>query len=64
MIHSVTANIWQFGFWREIVTALFISLFKGRMFSRLTSLALPQDSHSWQGSTRNLWTVQVNIQHA
>jgi hypothetical protein len=52
VIHSLTANIGH-------VHALLISFFDGRMFSRwiLTNIALPQNSHSLRGSTRDMWTV-------
>jgi hypothetical protein len=55
VIHSLTANFGQFGFWILSVRALFISFFDERMFSRwivtnITSarrnVALPHDSHS------------------
>jgi hypothetical protein len=34
VIHSLTANIGQFGLIKNVVTILFISFFEGRMFSR------------------------------
>jgi hypothetical protein len=69
VIYSLTANIGQFG---SNVTALFI-FFRGENVFRLGSeeyylrsqnLALPQDSHSLRGSTRNLWTVLLRFYKA
>jgi hypothetical protein len=66
VIYSLTANIGQFGsnvhfFLRgENV----FRLDSEEYYLRSRNLALPQDSHSLRGSTRDLWTVLLRFYKA
>jgi hypothetical protein len=65
MIHSLTANIGQFGFCNRLVHffisgAIIFTSDSNEHYFRLRNLVLPQDSHSLRGSTRDILTVVVN----
>jgi hypothetical protein len=62
VIHSLTANIGQFKHCNGLVHfflwgANVFTLDSNEHFFRSRNLALPQDSHSLRGSTRDPWTV-------
>jgi hypothetical protein len=62
MIHSLTANIGQFGICNSLVHFFILgenvfTLDSKENYFRSRNLALPQDLHSLRRSTRDLWTV-------
>jgi hypothetical protein len=66
VIHSLTANIGQFGLHSNSLVHFFLwganvfTLGSKEHYFRSRNLALPQDSHSLRWSTCDLWTVRNN----
>jgi hypothetical protein len=66
VIHSLTANIGQFKYCNSLVHfflwgANVFTLDSIEHYFRSRNRAVPQDSHSLRGSTRDLWTVQRSV---
>jgi hypothetical protein len=63
VIRSLTANIGQYGLHCNSLVHIFLrganvfTLDSNEHYFRSRNLALPQDSHSIRGSTRDLWTI-------